>query len=104
MGAVGLQSMSQVLFPFLMFALKEKRPRFLIVIHITCYREDIEEGELIWWADAESLRLREQLHLVVDLKTFETWPKEKQDKFMELAYQIDEDHLEGFHGKVARIR
>jgi hypothetical protein len=37
--------------------------------------------------------------LVVDLKTFETWPKEKQDKFMELAYQIDEDHLEGFHGE-----
>jgi hypothetical protein len=37
--------------------------------------------------------------LVVDLKTFETWSKEKQDKFMELAYQIDEDHLEGFHGK-----
>jgi hypothetical protein len=60
-------------------------------------REDIEEGELIWWADAESLKLRDKLHLVVDLKTFETWPKEKQEKFMELAYQIDENHLEGFH-------
>jgi len=32
----------------------------------------------------------------VPISEFEKWPKDKQDKFMELAYQIDDYTLSGF--------
>jgi hypothetical protein len=67
-------------------------------IHGRCWfaNDDIKKGDKIWWNDPSITNYRKEKALTVDFQTFATWPKDKQDKFMELAYQIDENTLEGF--------
>jgi hypothetical protein len=60
------------------------------------FSDDIKKGDKIWWNDPSIANYRKEKALTVDFQTFATWPKDKQDKFMELAYQIDENTLEGF--------
>lgn len=54
--------------------------------------EDIAKGEKLWWAP-------EQLHpleILVSIDEMMAWPAEKRDKFMELAYQINDTTMAGF--------
>lgn len=54
--------------------------------------EDIEEGEVIWWIDEDYVPIYEKN---ITFEEFESWDQEKQNKFMALAYQVDEGVLEG---------
>ena len=70
-------------------------------IHGRCWfaAEDIKEGELLWWAP-------EQLHPLevhVSIEEVQSWPEEKRNKFMELAYQINETTLAGFPDDLSEL-
>jgi len=70
-------------------------------IHGRCWfaGEDIKAGELLWWAP-------EQLHpkeIHVSVAELQTWPEAKREKFMELAYQIDDTTMAGFPEDVTDI-
>jgi len=67
-------------------------------IHGRCWfsTEDIDVGELLWWTDESGDNFAKQHGMLVDLKTFESWPQKEKDRFMELGYQVDEDLLEGY--------
>jgi hypothetical protein len=63
-------------------------------IHGRCWfaKEPIAEGELIWWPEDNSF----SDGIFVDLDTILSWPKEKQELFWELAYQVGENRFHGF--------
>lgn len=61
--------------------------------------EDIAKGEKLWWAP-------EQLHpleILVTLDEMMAWPVEKRDKFMELAYQINDTTMAGFPDDLSEL-
>eukprot|EP01114_Cavostelium_apophysatum_P010980 TRINITY_DN2513_c0_g1_i2.p1 TRINITY_DN2513_c0_g1~~TRINITY_DN2513_c0_g1_i2.p1 ORF type:complete len:182 (+),score=15.32 TRINITY_DN2513_c0_g1_i2:113-658(+) len=63
-------------------------------IHGHCWfaADDIQKGESIWtmgeWDKKPALN--------VAIETVKTWPKDQQDKFLALAYQIDDFTFSGF--------
>lgn len=63
-------------------------------IHGRCWiaGEDIGEGEMIWEKGDDYVAEHEYL---VTLDEFSTWDEEKRKVFMALAYQVDENNLEG---------
>jgi len=55
-------------------------------------KEDIKAGESIWWAGEYDRDPTLRVHMDV----LKTWPKDKLDKFMSLAYMIAPDVYSGY--------
>lgn len=63
-------------------------------IHGRCWfaAEDIPAGTTVWWAPDSP----HESELIVTIEEMESWPEEKREKFMALAYQLDDSHMAGF--------
>jgi hypothetical protein len=66
-------------------------------IHGRCWfaKEDIAEGELVWWIHEDpNSPLSQQWFYPVD--EVMSWPDERRNNFLALAYQVDDDTFSGF--------
>lgn len=63
-------------------------------IHGRCWfaAEDIPAGTKVWWPPEEP----HPSETIVTIEEMESWPEEKRNSFMALAYQLDDTRMAGF--------
>src|SRR5687768_13388325 len=55
-------------------------------------RDDIKKGEKVWWAGEWD----KKPEMLVHVDTMKKWSKEEQERFLALAYQVEENIYSGF--------
>jgi len=56
--------------------------------------EDIKEGDLLWWYG--DYGVNQKFVVRYPIKEVQNWPTEKREKFLALAYQVDDETFDGF--------